>query len=423
MTKVNVRYYQCRMVYAGSSTAEALSEVCINSGWQSSCVTTAHVLASPTIAHFPRNCRFVYGPVRIRRKAISLRSLEEKAFLLLVAATSMAFLWILWPFYGAILWGTVLAIMFAPLYRNLSGPKRQRPNRAALATILIIALLVILPLTAIAASLVQEAASLFERIQSGELDFAKLFRQAADGLPAGSKDLLKRLGLANLGAVQDKLALGLREGSQFLATQVIGIGQATVQFIASFFLMMYLLFFLLRDGDAIIKIIGNTVPLRTGQQRALLSKFTTVIRATVKGDILVALLQGTLGGLIFWFLGIHAPLLWGVLMAFLSLLPVIGAGLIWLPVALYLLATGAIWQGVVLIVFGALVIGLVDNLLRPALVGKDTKMPDYLVLVSTLGGLEVFGINGFVIGPAIAAMFVAVWTIFSASRLESGKEP
>ena len=386
-------------------------------------MTLAHVLASPSIAHIPLTCRFIYGPVRIGRKANSLRSLEEKAFLLLIAATSVVFLWILWPFYGAILWGTVLAIVFAPLYRRLSGRMRQRPNLAAFATILIIAVLVILPLTAIAASLVQEAASLFERIQSGELDFAKLFRQAADGLPAGSKKLLNRLGMANLGAVQDKLALGLREGSQFLATQIIGIGQATVQFIASFCLMMYLLFFFLRDGGAIIERIRNTVPLRAGQQRALLSKFTTVIRATVKGDILVALLQGTLGGLIFWVLGIHAPLLWGVLMAFLSLLPVIGAGLVWLPVALYLLATGAIWQGVVLIVFGAIVIGLVDNLIRPALVSKDTKMPAYLVLVSTLGGLEMFGINGFVIGPAIAAMFVAVWTIFSAARLESSKKP
>ena len=102
-------------------------------------------------------------------------------------------------------------------------------------------------------------------------------------------------------------------------------------------------------------------------------------------------------------------------MAFLSLLPAFGATLVWLPVAIYLLATGAIWQGVVLIAFGALIISLVDNFLRPALIGKDTKMPDYVVLISTLGGLEIFGLNGFVIGPAIAAMFLAVWTIFSAS--------
>ena len=118
-------------------------------------------------------------------------------------------------------------------------------------------------------------------------------------------------------------------------------------------------------------------------------------------------------------LGIGAPLLWAVVMAFLSLLPVVGAGLVWLPVALYFLATGAVWQGLALIAYGTLVIGLVDNFLRPILVGKDTKMPDYFVLISTLGGLAAFGLNGFVLGPVIAAMFIAAWDIFSASRLEA----
>ena len=132
--------------------------------------------------------------------------------------------------------------------------------------------------------------------------------------------------------------------------------------------------------------------------------------------MLVALLQGTLGGLIFWFIGINAPLLWAVVMGFFSLVPAIGAGLIWCPVALYLLVTGATWQGWFLIAFGALVIGLVDNVLRPILVGKDTRMPDYVILISTLGGIATFGLNGLVIGPVIAAMSIAAWDIFSSSR-------
>ena len=150
------------------------------------------------------------------------------------------------------------------------------------------------------------------------------------------------------------------------------------------------------------------------QQRALF------IRATVKGTIVVAVLQGALGGLIFWFLGIRAALLWAVLMAFLSLLPAVGAALVWLPVAIYFVVTGAVWQGLVLVAYGVLVIGLVDNLLRPILVGTDTKMPDYVVLISTLGGIEIFGVNGIVLGPLIAAMFTVVWDIFSASR-QSGQ--
>jgi predicted PurR-regulated permease PerM len=143
------------------------------------------------------------------------------------------------------------------------------------------------------------------------------------------------------------------------------------------------------------------------------------VRATVKGNIAVAAVQGLLGGLIFWILGVQGSLLWGVLMAFLSLLPAIGAGLVWAPAAAYLLMTGDIWRGVILITFCVVVIGLVDNVLRPILVGKDTKMPDWVVLISTLGGMALFGINGFVIGPLIAALFMASWDLYAQGK-ESG---
>jgi predicted PurR-regulated permease PerM len=171
----------------------------------------------------------------------------------------------------------------------------------------------------------------------------------------------------------------------------------------------------LRDGSALTKRIVDAIPLPPEQEPALFRKFTTAIRATIKGNILVAMAQGALGGLIFWLLGLPAPVLWGVVMGLLALLPAVGAALIWVPAAIYLLATGSVWQGVVLFIFGALVIGLIDNILRPLLVGKDTKMPDYVVLISTLGGLATFGLNGFIIGPVIAAMFIAAWDIFSES--------
>jgi predicted PurR-regulated permease PerM len=181
--------------------------------------------------------------------------------------------------------------------------------------------------------------------------------------------------------------------------------------------MLYLLFFLLRDGRALSKRIQDALPLPPKQERALFSKFTTVIRATIKGSVLVAALQGALGGVIFWLLGLHAPVLWGVVMGLLALLPAVGAAVIWVPAAIYLLAIGDVWQGVVLLIFGAFVIGLVDNILRPLLVGKDTKLPDYVVLISTLGGLATFGLNGFVLGPVIAAMFIASWDIFLESAI------
>lgn len=349
-------------------------------------------------------------------------ALRDKAFLFLVIAVSLAFAWILWPFFGAVLWGVILAIMFAPLYRRLSRSLRQRRTLAALATELVILVLVILPVTLIAALLVQEAVGMYQRIQSGDLDFGRLLQQVLDAMPAWVTDLLDRVGLTSLGVVRERLSAGLTQGIQFLASQAINLGQNTLNFIVSLFAMLYLLFFLLRDGDLLAGRINRAIPLPPAQKRDLANRFTTVIRATVKGNVVVAVAQGALGGLIFWILGIHAAVLWGALMALLSLLPAVGAGLVWVPVAVYLLVTGSIWQGIVLTAFGVLVIGLVDNLLRPILVGKDTKIPDYVILISTLGGIAIFGFNGFVIGPLIAAMFITVWDISAASRSAGGTE-
>ena len=345
---------------------------------------------------------------------IDLSTLEDKTFIWLVIAISLAFAWILWPFYGAVLWGTVLAIVFAPLYRRFCAS--MRPTLAALATVAVIVLIVILPSALVMASLVREASSVYAMFKSGEVNLAGSFQHVLDALPAWAVGLLDRFGLTDLAGIQEVLSTILGRASQLIATQALNVGQATFELVVRLFVMLYLLFFLIRDGDQLFRIIRDAVPLRAEQQRVIFSKFATVVRATVKGTIVVAILQGALGGLMFWFLGIRAALLWAALMALLSLLPAVGAALVWFPVALYLLATGAVWQGLVLIAFGVLVIGLVDNLLRPMLVGTDIKMPDYVVLLSTLGGIEIFGMNGIVLGPLIAAMFMVVWDILSASR-------
>jgi predicted PurR-regulated permease PerM len=345
-----------------------------------------------------------------------VHSLEDNTLLLLLVAVSLAFAWVIWPFYGAVLWAIVLAIVFEPLYRWLLSSTGQRRDLAALATLLIVVTMVILPLTLTATSLLREATSLQQRIPSGGLDFDRVFQHFLNALPTWATNLLDRFGLTNLGALKERLSAALIKGSQFLATEALNIGRGTANFIVSLFVMLYLLFFLLRDGGTLSRRIQNAIPLRAEQQRALFGQSTSVIRAMFKGSILVAILQGALGGMIFWFLGIPAPVLWAVMMAFLTLLPAVGAALIWLPVAVYFLATGAVWQGIVLIAYGALVMGLVDNFLRPLLVRKDTNMPDYVVLISTLGGISIFGLNGLVIGPLIAAIFIATWDIFSASR-------
>lgn len=334
-----------------------------------------------------------------------------KGFYILLFTVSVAFVWILLPFFSAIFWGTILAVIFQPLQRKLTVRFGNRPNLAALTTLLFCVLMVILPVGLMAAALAQEAAFAYNQIKTGQWDFALYFRTAVRALPHSVQNWLDQVGLADVAGLQAKLTEGAARISQFMATQAVTIGQNTLQFAIGFGIMLYLVFFLLRDGTILSRRIRVAVPLDDAHARRLLSRFTTVIRATVKGNVAVAAAQGFLGGVAFMMLGINGVLLWGTLMAFLSLLPAIGAALVWGPVAVYFLLAGPFWKGIVLLIFGTLVIGVVDNVVRPILVGKDTKLPDWVVLISTVGGMSVFGINGFVIGPLIAALFISCWDI------------
>ncbi|KWT70693.1 MULTISPECIES: AI-2E family transporter [unclassified Variovorax] len=349
--------------------------------------------------------------------------LQRAVFLFLLAAVTVAFFWILLPFFGAVLWAVALAILFTPLYKRLLKRMPGRRNLAALATLAICLVIVIIPLAMVTVSLVQEASLVTQRIRTGEINFARYFQQVLGALPQWLLNLLERFGLGNMEAMLSRIAQGAAQTGQLVATQALNIGQNTFDFVVSFALMLYMLYFLLRDGTALSKLIREALPMARPHTHYLLNKFTTVIRATVKGNVAVAAVQGALGGLAFWVLGVQGALLWAALMAFLSLLPAVGAALIWLPVAIYFLATGHVWEGVALIVFGVVVIGLVDNVLRPILVGKDTQMPDYIVLMSTVGGMALFGVNGFVIGPVVAALFMAAWDLFASSNEEAAGQP
>lgn len=332
-------------------------------------------------------------------------------FVWLLAAVSLGFAWVLAPLGIALFWGVVAAIVFAPVYSWLLALLDGRRNLAAMAATCLVFLIVIVPLTAIAGSLASEAAGAYERLQAGHLDLAAYFRPVFDRLPDWARALLERLGLSRFEAVQDRITASFADSLQFLVGQAYSVGQSTFDLLVGLCVMLYGLFFLLRDGDDLSRRIDQATPLSPSDRQAVFRTLISAVRATVTGDFLVALVQGALGGMIFSILGIHAPLLWAALMAVLSLLPAIGAAFVWLPVAIYFLATGEIRHGVVLIAFGLLVIGLIDNLLRPILVGNATKLPDYLVLISTIGGIEVFGVQGFIAGPVIAALFVEFWRL------------
>ncbi|WP_336346316.1 AI-2E family transporter [Pseudomonas monsensis] len=344
------------------------------------------------------------------------KNLQFKSLTVLLLLVTVAFIWILLPFYGAVFWAVILGILFAPMQRRLQQKFGWQRNLTALCTLGICLIIAILPVIILSVLLVQEGATLYNNIESGQLDIGAYLAQFKHSLPPYFQHLLDRFGMGELNGLREKIVKVSMQGSQVLATQAFSFGQGTFEFVVSFGIMLYLLFFFLRDGAELVRKVRTAVPLEESHKRRLQLKFNRVVRATVKGNLVVAVTQGALGGAIFWFLDIPSALLWAVLMGFLSLLPAVGAGIVWAPVAVYFLLSGMIWQGVVLALFGVFVIGLVDNVLRPILVGKDTRMPDYLILISTLGGLAVFGLNGFVIGPLIAALFMSSWALFIETK-------
>ena len=349
--------------------------------------------------------------------------LESKSLLFLVLVATVLFVLILWPFFGAVCWSVFIAIVFWPMHQRFLRGSHGRRNMAAAASLTVVLLIVILPMAMIASSITQEASLLVEAMRTGKFQLGTYFDQAIASLPEWLRNILHRFGIADLSLVQQKIMAALGNSGHALTTRVVGIGQVTMDFIIAFFVMLYMLFFLFRDGDRLSQSVARSIPLHPQHTRRLLTQFATVVRATVKGNIAVALVQGALGALAFWFLGLEAAVLWGAVMALLSLLPAVGAAMVWGPVALYYFFTGALIKGVGLVVWGTVVIGLIDNFLRPVLVGKDTRMPDYLVLVATLGGIVVFGLNGFVIGPVIAAVFLVSWEMLASVRQQPSVPP
>jgi predicted PurR-regulated permease PerM len=345
--------------------------------------------------------------------------IEFKSLLVLVLVASVLFALVLWPFFGAVCWAVFIAIVFWPLQQRFLRGARGKRSTAALASLTVILLIVILPTALMAGSIAEEASVVIAKLRSGEIQIGSYFQKALDALPAWARAMLDRVGVGDLGTLQRKIIDSASASGQLLTARAFSIGQGTLDFAIGFFVMLYVLFFLLRDGDRLTHAVARAIPLRDDHTRRLLRQFATVVRATVKGNILVALVQGALGGIAFFVLGVTGAMLWGAVMALFSLLPAIGAFIVWGPVAAYFFFTGAVAKAIGLTLWGAVVIGLVDNFLRPILVGKDTRMPDYLILVATLGGLAVFGLNGFVIGPVVAAVFLISWDMLASARHEN----
>ncbi len=335
------------------------------------------------------------------------RFVRKAFFLLLAIGVTLWFFSLIQPFLMTIFWAVVLAIVFNPVQEWL---RRLMPGRDAIVatlTTVIITLAVVVPIVLVGLAVLNQAQGLIARVNSGELDPNVVVTYVEAQLPM-VRDLAADYGV-NFDQVRNNVTSGIATAGQRIINWSLTAGQNFLGIAVQFFLMLYLLWFFLKDGRTIVNGIVDSVPLGDKDERKLITRFATVSRATLKGTLIVAAVQGTLGGLLFWAMGIDGSLFWGVLMTLLSLLPVGGSALIWAPAAIILAVQGDWTRALIIAAFGVLAIGLVDNFLRPLLVGRDTQMPDYLVLIATLGGITSFGLAGFVIGPVIAALFLSIW--------------
>lgn len=335
---------------------------------------------------------------------------DRKVFIWALIATSIAFIWVLFPFLSPILWACILSVIFYPLHKRILNLFKGSKNLAAFTTVTISILVLVIPVFLILTSLVVESTDLYKRFESGEIRVNDYLDQVTKALPV-VKEEMERFNL-DIDEIKKQLNGLISSAANLITKQSLKLGQNTLSFVLNLGLMLYLAYYLLRDGPKIITWIKVAFPMDDERESHLFAKFSEVARATVKGNLVVGIIQGGLGGFIFWILGIQPAILWAAVMAIASLIPAVGTGLIWLPVAIYLVAAGDYLEGIGLIAYGVLVIGLVDNLLRPILVGRDTKLPDYIVLFSTLGGIGLVGLQGFVIGPLVAALFFSLWNMF-----------
>jgi len=337
----------------------------------------------------------------------------RRSFLiLLVGGISIAFLAMIRTFLMTILMAALFTAVSRGLFRRLTRLMRGREAPAAIATLLVLLAVVVVPLLVVLGAVANEARRVNETILPGVQD---LINQ-----PSQLDEWLRLLpGYDRIAPYRSQILTKAGElvGSAggFMFNALSATTRAGVLFIFHFVVMLYTMYFFLIDGPKILKAIMAHLPMAESDKDRMLEKFVSVARATLKGTVIIGLVQGVLGGLAFWVAGIEGAIFWGTVMTVLSIIPGIGSALVWVPAAILLVATGSVLKGILLAAFCALVIGSVDNLLRPVLVGRDTQMHELLIFFSTLGGLLAFGAMGFILGPILAALFLTVWEIFGTS--------
>ncbi len=347
------------------------------------------------------------------QNGISTLQKSRVAFLLLLAlGISFAFFWVIKDFVLTLIIAAILTGLMAPVYQRFVGMLHGRKSAAAALTVLFTLLIVIVPALLLLGAVVHEALQFVERVEpwiSGQTGVSDTLRNTIDAHPTFQKLLPYQKQIVN------KVGEFAAKTATFFSQQLAAIAGGTARFFMLLFVELLAMFYFLQDGQTLLDRVFSYTPLASSDKQRLLNTFGSVGRATLKGTLVIGIVQGGLAGLSFAVAGIEGAIFWGAIMMVLSVIPAVGTTLVWGPMVIYQLMIGRVGAAVGVALWCAAVVGTVDNILRPRLVGKDTQMPDLLVLLTTLGGLALFGIAGMVIGPIIGALYITIWPLWGAA--------
>lgn len=339
---------------------------------------------------------------------ISFTKMRSVFFVSIIVALSITVLYLIGPFFYPIFWAAIIAIMFYPFYNWLNG-KIKMPSLNAFATVVVVVITIFLPLVLISSLIVNESFDIYNTFTENNVISPVNF----DGISNKLNNSALQPLIQSLNGEWTKYAAGLSKTiAEFLLNSISSVTQNSLHFFFVLFLMFYTLYYFLKDGKRMLQRLMHLSPLGDEYETILYQRFTSTARSILKSSLIIGGAQGLIGALLFWFTGVSGAFVWGVVMMAASLIPALGTFIVWLPVGVAMLLFGHLWQGITILLVGALVISLIDNLLRPPLIGKDIQMHPLLVLFSTLGGLYIFGISGFIIGPIIAALYLAAMSMY-----------
>lgn len=334
--------------------------------------------------------------------------MRHMVFFILLAAVTAGFFTIMKPFFYPLFWAAILAGGFNPFYKWLNG-KLKIKNLSSAITLILIFFIIVLPMIAVGTLVVKEALDLYSVASNKSSQISDNLQSTLNWIKHNPYTAQYHI---DESFVTQKLVEFYQSITSYLLDGAKTLTQNSLIFTISFFIMFYALFFFVRDGEKFLKELVHLCPLGDRYEKILYNKFTSTVRATIKGSMIIGLVQGGLGWAMFVLAGVQGALIWGILMVLFASIPGVGSYFIWLPVAILMLLTGRTTVGISMILFGTLVIGTIDNFIRPILVGKDSELHPLLVLFSTLGGILTFGISGFIIGPVIASLLLAFWEMY-----------